>query len=409
MLHCCARRIGLFALLVVALLGAPQSRDSALAAIYWQNGDEEIGRSNLDGSNVDAHFITLPTFLGGSNGTLLCGGVAVDGEHVYWADNHHGTIGRANLDGTNANDLFITGASSPCAVSVDSSHIYWANHDSKAIGRAKLDGTAVQQRFIGLQAPPCGLTNSPSHLYWAIDWSSGIGRAAIEGDEATELFLPHAQAGCGIALSPERIYWTNFDGSIGAATTGGEAEEQSLISGLHHPLGLAIHDGRLYWAEQPFSQVGSISRASIDGTNVQRNIVPGIRAPNGVAVDDTVVPPLPETRPEQARLSIVRIKHNRRTGTIVVSFDTSVPGPVTIHVPREIHARLLGVSGDQLAAGRHWVKLSVGPGAWGAWPRDALRRKGWVQFTFLVGFIPAEGASGLRIKELRMWRIRSGR
>src|SRR5690242_16104423 len=61
-------------------------------------------------------------------------------------------IGRAKLDGSGADNFFITGASVPCGVAVDGAHIYWANEgyfgSGTTIGRANLDGTDVDQEFI---------------------------------------------------------------------------------------------------------------------------------------------------------------------------------------------------------------------------------------------------------------------
>jgi hypothetical protein len=45
--------------------------------------------------------------------------VAVDGQHVYWANFSSNTIGRANLDGSGANQSFIAGASDAIGVAVD--------------------------------------------------------------------------------------------------------------------------------------------------------------------------------------------------------------------------------------------------------------------------------------------------
>ena len=70
--------------------------------------------------------------------------MAVDGTHVYWANNASGTIGRANLDGSNPNQSFITGANAPIGVAVDGAHVYWTNFPQSAgtgIGRANLDGS----------------------------------------------------------------------------------------------------------------------------------------------------------------------------------------------------------------------------------------------------------------------------
>jgi hypothetical protein len=45
-----------------------------------------------------------------ANGANPPYGLAVDGQHVYWANNLANTIGRANLNGSGADQSFITGA-----------------------------------------------------------------------------------------------------------------------------------------------------------------------------------------------------------------------------------------------------------------------------------------------------------
>jgi DNA-binding beta-propeller fold protein YncE len=66
----------------------------------------------LDGQNVNNLFIFITI---GSSPE----GVAVDGSHIYWANNGAGTIGRADLNGQNANQSFITGVHGPFGVAVD--------------------------------------------------------------------------------------------------------------------------------------------------------------------------------------------------------------------------------------------------------------------------------------------------
>ena len=89
---------------------------------------------------------------------------------VYWSGNTGG-IGRANLDGTGADNGFIFGYS--CGVAVDGTHIYWADQgafpSSASIGRANLDGPGVVEDFIPIPADdaPCGVAVDGAHIYWA--------------------------------------------------------------------------------------------------------------------------------------------------------------------------------------------------------------------------------------------------
>ncbi|HEY2073137.1 MAG TPA: hypothetical protein VGG88_06155, partial [Gaiellaceae bacterium] len=98
--------------------------------LYWTEGT--IARAGLDGTAVN-HSLVL--------GASAPYGIAVDGQHIYWANESVGTIGRANLDGTNVDESFITGASNPIELAVDAQHIYWTNLANGTIGRANVDGT----------------------------------------------------------------------------------------------------------------------------------------------------------------------------------------------------------------------------------------------------------------------------
>src|SRR4051794_10787510 len=127
----------LAALLGLGLVFVP----GAGAFVYWANseGPSSIGRANLDGTNPNQSFIT-------GLGTFGAQGMAVDGSHVYWANNSTQKIGRADLDGTNVNPSFIT-ASAPTTVAVDGSHVDWAEDDggttSDRAGPAGRDGKNV--------------------------------------------------------------------------------------------------------------------------------------------------------------------------------------------------------------------------------------------------------------------------
>jgi hypothetical protein len=122
--------------------------------IYWREGTQvavsfpggAIGRAKIHGTNVDHDFIpTTPLLTEG-------GGLAVDGEHVYWLDavgdpnDWLPTIARANLDGTATSESFIAVDPSVMDLAVDDAHVYWPNRTG--IARANLDGTTVDESFI---------------------------------------------------------------------------------------------------------------------------------------------------------------------------------------------------------------------------------------------------------------------
>ncbi len=189
-----------------------------------------IARGDLDGSNLDASFLSAG---------VHAAGVAIDATHVYWTAD--GTIGRADLDGTGADQNFITGASSPAGVAVDGSHVYWANMDSDTIGRADLDGTGADQNFITGASSPAGVAVDGSHVYWANMDSDTIGRADLDGTGADQNFITGASSPAGVAVDGSHVYWANMDSdTIGRADLDGTGADQNFITGASSPAGVAV-------------------------------------------------------------------------------------------------------------------------------------------------------------------------
>jgi hypothetical protein len=103
--------------------------------VYWMYnsyGYSRISCANVtDGSNAEGNCHGL--FLGQIGG----GGVAVDGSHLYWTQTNEqsggpGTIGRSELDGSNINFNFVPGLDHPTGgLAVDASHLYWATNPPK--------------------------------------------------------------------------------------------------------------------------------------------------------------------------------------------------------------------------------------------------------------------------------------
>ena len=141
---------------IANLAGVPCGVAVDGAHVYWANSIEvgaSIGRANLNGTGADEDFIADP-------GGYPCG-VAVNGAHIYWANRccltfggpvGENSIGRANLNGTGADEDFIpldAAAYQPCGVAVDGQHLYWASLGAPgSIGRANLDGTGADRDFI---------------------------------------------------------------------------------------------------------------------------------------------------------------------------------------------------------------------------------------------------------------------
>jgi hypothetical protein len=128
--------------------------------------------------------------------------LAVDGQHIYWANGNGDTIGRANLDGTDINESFITepGApAGPTGLAVDGQHIYWATRAAQAIFRANLDGTDPVT-IAENQAGPLGVAVDGQHVYWANQDGNSLGRENLTGVQLPSSFIPGAGGTTAVAV-----------------------------------------------------------------------------------------------------------------------------------------------------------------------------------------------------------------
>ncbi|MDX6622693.1 MAG: hypothetical protein QOE75_625 [Solirubrobacterales bacterium] len=312
----------LLVLAAIALLGVTP----AGAAVYW-GGESGVGVANLDGSQAIQSLPASPPPPAPPQARLdpweLCG-MAVDADHIYWANRWAGTIGRANLDGTGGNEIFIAGLGDPCGVAVDGTHIYWTDTGTNMIGRARLDGSGVQPAFIAAGSAPCGVALAGGYLYWAIRGDNAIARAGLDGSGVDREFIVGTETPCGVAVGGGFIFWASEHdfssdaGTISRAALGGGSVVDPLITGTGETRAIAVSSTHVFWADQGRrnftsgdpTQVlpGSVGSARLDGTEVNRRL---IRTPPiaGVAVDSRLLPtPTPVTRPSDY-LRFGKVRH----------------------------------------------------------------------------------------------------
>jgi hypothetical protein len=278
----------LVGLLFVALLAfAPR----AGAFIYWA-GENSIGRASNDGSGANPSFITLP-------GKQPCG-VAVDAQHIYWANVTSGSIGRANLDGSGADSNFITaGVGLVCGVTLEGNHIWWANlatspTDTGSVGRANLDGSGgavVYSTSSFVEGPGQGVGVGSSLVFWTNNDSDdpSIGRAGVDGTPPpNKSFLPTPDVFRPLSwptVGAGRLY---FASTLGLFTTNVEGLDPVSLIGTNASGGIALYGGQVYWAN--FTE-GTMSRADLRLGSPDFVFLRDLDQPSGIAVDGGSPPP----------------------------------------------------------------------------------------------------------------------
>src|SRR5262245_2658202 len=272
----------LVAMLVASLVAVPPAlaQPSGSAFVYWANrSPNTIGRGTIDGNpdNVNQNLITLGTSSSGGNSVFA---VAVDRQYIYWVGDI-GDIGRANLDGSDVNPSFMTLVTASW-VAVDDQHIYWTNDPNGAIGRANLDGSQVNRSFIALPpgSSPSAVAVNGQHIYWTDVpgvLQSRIGRANLDGSNVNPNLITLSGALVfALAADYQYIYWTDLEaGTIGRANLDGSNVNPNFITGANtnNSWGVAVDDEHIYWAstidQSAFRQgLGTIGRANLDGSNV---------------------------------------------------------------------------------------------------------------------------------------------
>ncbi|HWA54660.1 MAG TPA: hypothetical protein VG816_10845 [Solirubrobacterales bacterium] len=250
--------------------------------LYWVDpATESIWRSDLNGENVKKEFVvpgTIECEVKGKPGTFedvesTPRYVAVDAEHIYWTNTGclngesepiegSGTIGRAKIDGEKASieAEFIKGASNPQGIAVNSEHVYWANAGRfgglRSIGWATSEGEEVNQKLIKVpdSLTPYGVALSGSRVYFSLnnegaDFGS-IRWIPLEGGAENFLFI--GKEGIrGVAVDSEHVYWASQgEEAIGRAdlelTTESRVKEFIKLGGK--PTGLAVSGTHLYWS-----------------------------------------------------------------------------------------------------------------------------------------------------------------
>ena len=159
-------------------LNRPQGIAVDAEHVYWadeglgrSDKPASIGRAGIEGEAVEAEWRKLGF-------DELVRGIAVDASHIYWSFNRATTgetvvrnLVRIDLDGEN--ELVKALDEGPNfrlgGIAIDGSHLYYADQSGGKIGRSDLNLENIDPEYASAGGNPVGLAISPTHLYWSLN------------------------------------------------------------------------------------------------------------------------------------------------------------------------------------------------------------------------------------------------
>ncbi|XP_051792178.1 low-density lipoprotein receptor-related protein 2 [Erpetoichthys calabaricus] len=216
-------------------------------------------------------------------------------DFVYWVEKP-GAIHRVKSDGTNRTEFApaaLIGSPSGLAFDWIGRMMYYTNPTSQTIEVIRVDGEQhYRKTIIGNtgkpegSGQPVGIALDPARgkLYWTDQGTESgvppkVGSADMDGSNLRNLFtdnLMRVEFIC-VDISERRLYWGVA--STGVIETGNVdgSGRRTVVSGLSHPWGLAVHQKYLYYTDVDYEVIERVDKGSGAGLVVMRSNVPNVR------------------------------------------------------------------------------------------------------------------------------------
>lgn len=126
---------------------------------------------------------------------------------------------------------------------------------------------------------------SDAAIYWTNSGNGTIGRAADDGSNVDQSFISGLGSPSGIAVDSEHVYWTDpAAGTISRANLDGTGVQTNFITGLGNDPGLAVYDGYLYWTSRTKAAIG---RATVGGAEINPEFITNLFRVQAITVDSS--------------------------------------------------------------------------------------------------------------------------
>jgi hypothetical protein len=250
--------------------------------VYWTNqgGLGAVMRVPKGGGDVEEVAVT----------NFLPGGLAVDGEAVFWSD--FGSMGKIRrLNKTDVGDvgamkLLAHQQGVSCCLALHADNVYWVT-PSVVRMVPKKGGNVIT--YVKNQGAPQGLAAEFGNLYYTTSTTGNVVNYRLLGANAGPHNLANGQdTPLGIAIDLGNVYWANNQGDADGGTPKimmiakeNMTEPVVLADSQLGPAGVAVSGNDLFWTN---NLGGTVMRMpKLGGTPVP--IASNQGSPDGIAVD----------------------------------------------------------------------------------------------------------------------------
>ncbi len=265
----------------------PESVAVSGAHVYWINdrgvtgGGEELG--TVDKVSVGGGSVT--TLATDHPGPCISSALAVDGEHVYWADFWGGTVNEIPVGGGPVTTL-ASGQLFPCSVAVDGTHVYWSDLGDEpdgSVNEVPIGGGGVTT-LATHQNIPLSVAVDGTHVYWVDQFGNPDGYGTVNevplgGGSVTTLATGASLF--SVATDGTNVYWVDFDGGTVNEVPVGGGTVTTLARNHPGASSVAADGAHVYWTDWYLD--GAVNEVPVGGGSVTV-VAPRQSYPDSVAV-----------------------------------------------------------------------------------------------------------------------------
>uniref|UniRef100_A0A8B9LVB8 Low-density lipoprotein receptor-related protein 2 n=1 Tax=Astyanax mexicanus TaxID=7994 RepID=A0A8B9LVB8_ASTMX len=213
---------------------------------------------------------------------------------IYWVE-HPGEIHRVRSDGTNRTEFAPAAIlGSPVGLALDwmSQNLYYTNPSTQSIEVLRLKGEVQYRKTLLTNngtptgaGSPVGIAVDPARgkMYWTDQGTESgvpakVASADMDGSNSVVLYtnnLDHVEF-ITIDIKENKLYWAVTGSGIERGDPNG-SNRITVVAGLSHPWGIAVHGDFLYFTDRDFEVIERVDKATGANKVVLRDNVAGLR------------------------------------------------------------------------------------------------------------------------------------